>query len=239
MNDVTLCLPYYMNPGMLRLQYENLAGLPDELKAHLRLIVVDDGSPRDPALPPPADIGLPVEIFRIGVDVRWNQDAARNIAAHEARDGWLLLTDIDHLPPSWTLRAVLRDRLDGHCVYRFARATAPELTPYKPHPNSWLMTRAMYWAAGGYEERTAGFYGTDGPWRDQVAAAADACGGSVIQRKDVLIRYPREVVADASTTTYARKTDADRDNIRRIRAEIAESGDIAPRTLTFPYERVA
>lgn len=239
MNKITICLAYYLNPGMLAAQYANLASLPAELKAHLRLIVVDDGSPHDPATPPAADIGVPVEIFRVMVDVRWNQDAARNIAAHEAPEGWLLLTDIDHVPPERTLRYIIRARLSLLNVYRFARVSAPDMTPYKPHPNSWLITRDMYWTAGGYEERTAGFYGTDGPWRDQVKAAVEWANGLVVVLKDPLIRYPREVIADASTTTYERKTDADRANIGRIRAEIAESGDLKPHVLTFPWERVA
>jgi hypothetical protein len=50
LRDLTLCLPYYINAGMLAAQYAALAALPAETcKACLRLIVVDDASPSSPA----------------------------------------------------------------------------------------------------------------------------------------------------------------------------------------------
>src|SRR5882762_2695717 len=107
---LTLCLPYYRNSGMLSLQFDRLGALPRALKSQLELIVVDDGSPDGEAQG--REIGLPVRIFRIEVDVRWNQDAARNIAAHHAKHGWLLLTDMDHLVPRETLEVAIQRGLD-------------------------------------------------------------------------------------------------------------------------------
>ena len=53
-----------------------------------------------------------------------------------------------------------------------------------------------------------------------------------------MIRYPREVIADASTTTYGRKEDQDRKNVRRIVLERAEIENWKTKRLTFPYERL-
>ena len=92
-------------------------------------------------------IGCPLSIYRIKVDVRWNQDAARNIAAANAKTQWLLLTDMDHIVSVAAWKRVLETKLYKTLVYRFSRTTLePDLkeTKYKPHPNSWLMTRAMY-----------------------------------------------------------------------------------------------
>jgi glycosyltransferase involved in cell wall biosynthesis len=232
---LTLCLPYYRNAGMLQLHYRRISSLPADLRSALAVIVVDDGSPDGDAQG--AEIGCPLTIFKVEVDVRWNQDAARNIAAKEARSRWLLLTDIDHLVPEATFAKVIREKLRKEYVYRFERTTLnPDgrETPYKPHPNSWLMTRNMYWSTGGYDERFAGFYGTDADFRDRLATVAS----SFVTLPQVLTRVPRETVPDASTTHYARKTLEDGINIRRIKAERHEIENWTPLALSFPYRRI-
>lgn len=232
MRELTVILAYYLNPGMLQRQYETFRSLPDALRAHLRLIVVDDGSPEHPATP--EDIGLPLEIYRIGVDVRWNQDAARNLGVDRSQTRWLLLTDIDHLIPQKTIESVCIGKIDASKVYRFSRVSAPDLAPYKPHPNSWLMTRKMYDVIGGYDERLAGNYGTDGDFRHRVASHAE----EIVILPDVLIRVPREVIPDASTTTLTRKEDRDGNNIRRIISDRALMPRWRPLRLSFPWTKV-
>lgn len=242
MRDITLCLSYYDNPGMLVRQLDFMKQIAPEAREHVKLIVVDDGSPRWPAHAYRKDCVIDFEIYRITKDVRWNQDAARNIAAHHATTRWLLLTDIDHMVPKGTWRRLMSEAfLSEDFVYKFSRLSEtpdpagyePTLTPYKPHPNSWLMTKAMYWKIGGYDERFAGWYGTDGDFRDRVKKNAH-----VFMFDDPIIRVPREVTPDASTTTYQRKTDADGDAIQRIKAERAEIPNWQPLNLTFPYDRV-
>lgn len=253
---VTLILPYYENPIMLARQLEHLAALPADVRSALHLVVVDDGSPTNPAKihelertiseEPPRDgfavaTGGPLstaglasfQLFRVEVDVRWNWITCRNIGVHEAKTDWVLMTDIDHLIPEATLRRIQEVKLDERSAYRFSRVDAPDLAPYKPHPNSWLMTRRRFDKIGGYDERFSGFYGTDGEFRDRVTANSR----SVIMLDEVLIRVPREVVADASTTVYKRKQPEDHAGVTRIRAEIAKAGGPTKR-LSFPYHRV-
>lgn len=238
---LTLCLPYYMNPGMLRVQFERLRALSADLRATLAVIVVDDGSPDGEALG--EEIGCPLAIFRIGVDVRWNQDAARNIAAHHADTRWLLLTDMDHLVPPETFARILGRKLSKTTVYRFSRETLMSrplsgsplvTTPYKPHPNSWLLTRDLYEKIGGYDERFAGHYGTDAEFRDRAAKAAD-----IEMLTAALIRVPREVIPDASTTTYQRKGAPEDDGaIKRIKILRELDPDWRPLRLQFPYRQI-
>lgn len=238
----TLIFPYYDNPTMLMMQLEHLASLPGEERELLELIVVDDGSPQAPALPvfeAAAKRGLldgviAHRLYRIGVDVRWNWIACRNLAMAEARTSWRLMTDIDHMVPLETARRISRGKLKDSKIYRFSRVDWPKLTPYKPHPNSWLMTGDMFEKTGGYDERFSGFYGTDGMFRDRCAQAARA----VEMLPEVLIRVEREAVPDASTTTYGRKEEQDRKGVQRIRAEIAASGELAPKRGLFPWERL-
>jgi glycosyltransferase involved in cell wall biosynthesis len=234
MRQLTLCLPYYMNAGMLRLQFERIRGYSAAILADLAVIVVDDGSPDGDALAEP--IGCPLSIFKVLVDVRWNQDAARNIAAHHATTPWLLLTDIDHLVPQQTMATLIATSRPARFVYRFERRTLERdgaVSKYKPHPNSWLLTREMFERIGGYDERYAGLYGTDAEFRDRVNQQA-----KIVMLPQWLIRVPRQIVPDASTTTYGRKEPMDSFGIPQVTAARAAEGAWAPRRLSFPYEKI-
>lgn len=258
--QVTIIFPYYENPGQLLKQYEALAALPADLRAAIHLIVCDDGSPKDAAAPPVERLvseeesaaasilkdesteqfharrrlGLAsFQLFRVDVDIRWNWITCRNIGVHHAKTAWVLMTDIDHMIPAETARRITGGKLREDNVYRFERVDAPDLTPYKPHPNTWMMTRAMFDKIGGYDERFSGFYGTDGEFRDRVRANAAA----VVMLPEVLIRVPREVQADASTTQYERKQPEDREGVTAARRRIATEGG-RPHRLTFPYHQV-
>lgn len=242
MNEVTLVLAYYDNPQMLDLQLMRLSLLPADLRAQIHLAVTDDGSPRWPAQIS-TDPGLAsVQLFRITVDVRWNQDAARNLAAAHAPTPWLLLTDMDHLVTEEAWRRVIEGPLNPWTVYRFSRQSITsdrlplgpkDLAPYKPHPNSWCMTRATFDRIGGYDEALAGYYGTDGDFRDRVRRSAQ-----VEMLPQPLIRVPREVVADASTTTYGRKEPQDREALPKLKDARAGVKDWRPQRGRFPWVRV-
>src|SRR3546814_6967601 len=59
-------------------------------------------------------------------------------------------------------------RLDPETAYMLHRVEADTGLPTvnsngqpKPHPNSFVMTRDMYWRLGGYDEWFTGIYGTD------------------------------------------------------------------------------
>lgn len=237
MRALTLVLPYYRNGGMLDEQLRAWNGYPDDLRSHFHVIVLDDGSPKDPAI---AHLGVAPSVasfrlFRTMVDVRWNWLFCRNLGVDQARTDWVLLTDIDHVLPAETLRTLLERDLDRDVVYRLKRVDAPSMTPYdKPHPNTWLMTREMFDRVGGYDERFSGFYGTDAEFRDRVDRAA----ASVVMLDDVLVRYPREVIPDASTTSYGRKEKQDHENVPRIRRERESVPGWRPLRLTFPWEQL-
>lgn len=243
MRDLTLILPYYRNPQMLGEQQRVWRSYSADLRWRLHVVVVDDGSPKfraEKALDAECPIAS-VRLYRCGVDVRWNWLFCRNLGVQEATTEWVFLTDIDHVIPEWTLRRILDGPLDARCVYRFARVDAPLLTPTigkygedKAHPNTWLMTRAMFDRIGGYDERFSGWYGTDGEFRDRVQQRARA----VVLLPEPIIQYSRDVIPDASTTAYDRKTAEDRANVARIRDERANEANRRPLRVTFPYERL-
>lgn len=241
MTPFALVMAYYDNPRMLREHVRTWLALPEEIAGVLDVCIVDDGSPRWPAVdafnehPQAAQFAIgrlrSLQFWRMGVDVRWNQDACRNVGAREARTRWMLLTDMDHVVPEKTWAYLMGTKLKKERAYRLTRVNAPNLEPYKPHPNTWVMTRDLYWAAGGYDEALAGRYGTDGDFKVRLGRVAP------IQDLPVpVVRYPREVIADASTTTLERKSEADR---RWINDTIKARGpNWQPLHFSFPCSRV-
>lgn len=221
-------MPYYDNPQFLSFQIGHWLRFPPAVRSQLSAIIVDDGSPK-PASEVLAWVRrpFPIRIFRIAVDVRWNWIAARNIGMTEAPWGWCLLTDMDHVLPTSTAAAVLEADLDPETIYGLTRVSH-DGSLLTPHPNSWLVTRDLFWRIGGYDEALSGYYGTDGDWRRRCARAA-----RLAILDGALVRY--EGVLDASTTRYQRKQPEDAAVSRIIRRRGA---DWRPRVLSFPYDEV-
>lgn len=230
---VTFVYPYFENPQFFGRQLANWFGYPADLREHLSVIVVDDGSPEHPAADVARgwNIGCPLRLFRIGVDIRWNWLAARNIGAHHASDGWLLLTDMDHVVNDTTLRALIYGQHDPALVYGFQRADVKhnEVTPATPHSASFFLTRARFWKTGGYDETLSGHYGTDGEFRRRLLKT-----GPMVISDDMLLRY--EYDGDSSTTRYLRKQPEDAAVARLV---AARKPGWQPKTLSFPYTEVS
>lgn len=220
---VTLIVPYYQNPKFLEVQAAFWRTYPKGVS----IVVVDDGSP-EPAKLPSGLEGI-ARLFRIEQDVPWNWLAARNIGAHHAQDGWLLLTDMDHVLPVETMRAVVQGQHDSKVVYGFSRREHTGAV-IPPHSASFLMTRSMFWKIGGYDEALSGHYGSDGVYRKEIRKHA-----KIQILSDALVRY--EYVDDSSTSAYQRKLPKDTAAIQRLVA--ARPSDWSPRVLSFPYHEVA
>lgn len=226
MRELTLVLPHFQNLGMLAEQCKVWNAYEPALRSRLHVIVVDDCSPKG-LRPTAKDVsGVDVaslSLYRLGKKKRWNWLACRNLGASMAPTEWMLLTDMDHVLPERTLRRLLNGPLDPQCAYRFSRVDAPhpwpyrleDCAPYKMHNDTWLMTRALFdYDDGrrfvrGYDERLSGCYGSSGEFRDRVSA----CASSLVILPEQVIRYPREVIPDASThpSVYTRKNDPTND----------------------------
>lgn len=234
MRDVTVIYPYYENPDFLTQQVRGWIDLAQGLRTMLTFCIVDDGSRVNPAnvvlLQMLDDIrgrfgGF--RLFRIDVDVRWNWLAARNVGAHHARDQWILLTDMDHVIDESAFLDVTSGALEREKIYRFSRREW-DGSKIHPHPNSWLMTKEMFWRVGGYDEALSGHYGTDGEYRRRCARTAP------IRIMDTELER-HEHSGDSSTRAYARKQPEDAAAKQMIKAR---GRDWKPRTLSFPYHEV-
>jgi glycosyltransferase involved in cell wall biosynthesis len=193
---VSLALPYYRNPGMLRIQFGQWVRL-----AHLlhEVIVVDDGSPagetaaeveRPPGLPP-------LLILRHLEDRPWHQDAARNLGMDHASGDLLLALDMDHVLTEAALQAAIQQhaqsRDDWWMLWRRVQPGGKALP--QPHCNSWAMPAHCWGRVGPYDEAYCGIYGTDGLWG---ARAQQALGKPLVSHAP-LICYGRQHQHDAST----------------------------------------
>jgi hypothetical protein len=226
---ITIVMPYYENSQFLRQQLGWWATIPSHLRAHLSAIVVDDGSPLSPAVDVlmRVDLPFPIRLFRIEEDRRWNWLAARNIGFQHAADGWVLVTDMDHVAPTPTLEALVYGQHNPKTVYGLSRIehTGEKLTP---HSASFFLTREMFWKVGGYDERMSGYYGSDGYFRRRLAATAP-----IAILSDRLIRH--EYQGDSSTTRYLRKQ-AEDGKLRALVESFPKGSK--PTVLSFPYHEV-
>lgn len=235
MRDVTVVMAYYKQPVMLMRQLEQFTQYPQEVRDHLELVLVDDGSPEHPiTFPTCFKPAFKLQVYRMDVDVRWNQDACRNLGVKHARHPWVLLTDLDHLIPERTMKVVLTRPLNERYAYKFTRINDVTFDNYKPHPNSWLLTRALYDQAGGYDERFAGYYGTDWDFRDRVVRTAQV----IHQLPSPLIRVGREHTMDASMPRdFGRKSVEDAHAIQELKLQ-RERERQGPQHDRFPNHKV-
>jgi hypothetical protein len=236
---------------MLAEHYRVWRDYPSDLRARLHVVVVDDCSPIEfqVTIHDCPRIGLgSLQVYRCLEKRRWNWLFARNLGVAMAPTHWVLLTDIDHVMPPSTALQVLNGEYDPENVYRLSRVDAAHPWPYdlaecpvrekkRIHPNTWLLTRPMFQRVGGYDERLSGCYGTDGEFRDRIREQAKSL---VLLSNVELVRYPREVIPDASTTIYTRKNDPENDaELARRRIERARvDPQWRPLNVTFPYETI-
>ena len=187
---------------MLEFQWNRIAEYSSAVRARVEVLVVDDASPITAALSVVRPESLPDHrVYRIAKDIPWNQDAARNIGAHEASARWLLLTDIDHVVPEETLLGLLNLDKDPTVFYTLGRTKFFTDDVREPHPNSYVVTRDMYWAIGGHDEDYAGIYGKDYLFRKRALKKTRE-----VHLPDLrLARVGTSNIPDAGTMTITRR----------------------------------
>lgn len=154
-NVITLVIPIYSSPSLFVRQLEAIGNYPPEIK----VVIVDDGSPRPFVNPNWPDVSL----YRVDADIPWNNHGARNLGAHVAETEWLLMTDADHVLSARCARLILRQKLDPGLWYAIEREkiTPEGTTRIHPAPNIFLITKQRFWELGGYDEDYCGSYGGD------------------------------------------------------------------------------
>lgn len=213
----TLIVPFYRNVQMLREQVRNWEEYPEAVS----IVLVDDGSPEDARSivlkhASPALLQR-IALYRIEVDIPWNRGGARNLGTARAETDWIVHVDIDHVLPAAAALSLLQFSPDPWRWYRFERFRLgradetrrkdkiPDHAEYgriHPHIDSYLCTRDLYWAAGGYNEDFSGCLGGGSPFLAELERAG---GAPLIAPEPAhLIVFTRSAVPDASDHTLSR-----------------------------------
>ena len=234
---LTLIYAYYDNPDMLKLHIDTWRAYPDKIKKRMNIILVDDCSPRSPAihfLPLLVGLGIPTRIYRVLEDIPWNLDGARNLGMKETETEWNLITDMDRLLPVDAAAAALEMTKERGKVYRPDQVWAGENRSLgRPHPNSFIIHRSDYWQVGGYDEDFQGSYGTDGNFRKNLRAVA----------VEVYTTMPyllccEDLVKDSITQTLPRKVKGVYCvTIPRLKAKLQSPPYVAVNPIRFRWER--
>lgn len=220
MPEFTLIVPFYRNVGMLDLQQKMWA----EYDPRIKVIVVDDCSPEK------ADDILKTtcraRLYCVDIDIPWNRNGARNLGAHVADTKWILHVDIDHILPAHCANKLVDLDLDDTHWYKFKRyrlgpadetrkkdtiSDDERFGEIKPHIDSYLCTKELYWAVGGYDEDYSGSLGGSAPFLSMMQKTA------VVRVLDDIHLYvvTRHVCEDASDYTLSR----DRSRYEKLRRE--------------------
>lgn len=232
---VSLITCYYNQPKMLGRQLQCWSEYPEPVRQRFRIIIVDDAS-QSPAEPIIRASGLPVELYRIDQDIPWNMHGACNLGAHVG-EGWLLRIDIDHVLLAAEAQRLLDFRPKPKVWYRFNREWAkPSADGYetgwrKPHVNSFLLHRDLYWRAGGYDEDYAGIYTGDTDFHENLNRAGKL--GAI----PITLRTYADV-EDSSTPGLSRGPEQKEMATRVRRAKVRRGATRATNPLRFPWHRV-
>jgi len=220
---------------MLQQQFINFFNMSSITKTNFEFIVVDDGSPNWPAASVPREnVDFPLKIFRVKVDIPWNQHGARNIGAVNAESKWLFLTDIDQIIPEKVV-LIIDKKLEENFTYTFARRKFKTGCEWRSHVNTFLVTKENFLKAGGYDEQLHGLYGTDMYFRRTMFRVAPNQHYSTIY----LMAVDPEDVPDANTRTLSRQNNFYAFLKKKILIGLKERGLWRSRGfLTVPYERV-
>ena len=250
---ITMIVPYYRQPRMLEKQFETMAQYRQHIGLDLQVIVVDDCSPE-----PAVDVYLSafwsrdipnIQIYRVLKDIPWNRSMARNLGSHVATTKWLLHVDTDHILPPASADALVAQLKTFRPTewYKFRRFRVgkaddtrnKDLIPrhvefgeIKPHVDSFLCTKDLYWQVGGYDPDYAGCLGGGGAFLRQLKKAGKECMAPPNIHLHV---YTRDKVPDSSIFTLNRDT-SEYGRRRREKERAGKTKVVNP--IRYPWERV-
>lgn len=202
--NLEMIVLYYENPDMLRRQLICWSDYGTVLETPPIITVIDDGSPRNPAIDVIRRVmcgDLCMRVFRIKENIPWNCAGARNLGCFHA-EGWIYVSDIDLLLPAREAKKLFEgmslSKNDFYTTRRLDFRTGEER---KPSLSNLLFHKELFLRIGGYDENYAGFYGHED--RDFLARLRRVARG--VYRKDVTVQVVKPgVVIDARTRGYTR-----------------------------------
>ncbi len=160
MKSLTLITHHYNGHERVRALLSHLDSFPPSIKEQILIIVVDDNSPQEEALPKTT---LDAVQYRVLTDIPWNQPGARNLGIFMCSTSWSLLFDIDQHPKEAGLEYILANlkNLDRRAMYSFRVENyfdANDNCALDVHPNTLLVSTEHFKEFGMYDEDFSGNY---------------------------------------------------------------------------------
>lgn len=205
---ITVIIPYYESPKMIEKQLEVVSSYPKEYE----IVVIDDCSKKYPLKKYSG-----IKSYRIDTDIAWNREGVRNLGAKVASNNTIIQIDTDHILPVKCAEELLNTKLDLKYWYRFPRFrrgkadstrkkdALPDNQEYgsiKPHIDSYLCSKSLYWKVGGYNEDYSGCLGGGGPFLKRMGMIA---GPPKLLPENIYLEvYTKHVIRDSSVSNLSR-----------------------------------
>jgi hypothetical protein len=196
-SPVSVCMSVYGQPEMLAHNLRTIAAYPDEVLDQLTVLIADDcGEPEVDEAFCRQFPEISLHVWRILENVSWNQMGGRNLAMHHADPHWCLMIDPDMVFDAPMMRKIMETatkmRRRHVLKYGLRHVGDPDRPIDMTSPNTYLIHRDDFFAAGGYDEDYAGHKG----WSD-------------VQMLDVLkehytLEHRRDIFADFYSTAQIR-----------------------------------
>lgn len=108
---------------------------------------------------------LNIVLYRINIDINWNQGEANNLAFSKIKTEYVIRNDIDHIIDENNLIKLLELintnlKLDT-TFYGFKRKDIYTHNTLRSHPNIYIISKSNYMKVNGYNESLCGNYGDD------------------------------------------------------------------------------
>ncbi len=192
MNKLSLVIPYYKSNNIISRKFEEWQEYDQDVKDNLEVIIVDDGSPEGTRFEEQwVDTELNIKLYRIEVDIPWNECGANNLGIKMASNDFILRTDVDWFIPNNLLKKIMNMDLNKNMLYLFHSIDFYSRQKLIDPANIYVINKETFWTVGGYDEDTRGHYGSDLSFRYRTF--------TVYKTKVVFIEdYPVEAYVNVS-----------------------------------------
>ena len=230
--ELSIICAFYEHYKWLHFMMKWFASYPLDLKAEI--IIIDDGSSRS-ILDEIKDAKLPVSplvsIYRIKQNIPWNSGGAYNLGTTVAKTDWILKVDFDHFFSASQIKKIIALPKRRSEFYKFQRRNYFKDKAIKIGYGLHLVSKRVFWKAGGYDEDFSGHIGCSAFYIDHLKKIANEV---ILDDIFVFGVNPTEAYPDCSTL-LDRNPMPNRELLRKKRrGQIPQSRDF----LRFDWERI-
>jgi len=169
MNNLSLVVPYYNSSNVIPRKFEEWQEYDEDVRNCLEIVIIDDGSPTETSFENHwIDTNLNIKLYKINVDIPWNECGANNLGFKMATNPWIFRSDVDWYIPNNTMRHMMNLNLSEDSYYVFPGREYTTKTVLASPYNIYVMHKNTFWRVGGYDEDCRGYYGSDLTFRHRV-----------------------------------------------------------------------